>query len=84
MCDLVRAANPDVAISCSVIVGVGDPATTNPLRDAFAGSLVASWIGEPDQVAANLATLQELGISRLTLIPIVPHSHARIAPHLTR
>ena len=80
--DRIRAASSSVRISCGLVYGVGSPADVAPLRTAFGDGLISSLVGEPAHVAARLAEFAELGIDRITLMPLVLGSHAAIAPHL--
>ena len=84
MCDRIRTANPDVMLSCGLLFGVGEPAEVAPLQEALGHGLVASLLGEPEQVASQLATFEDLGIDRITLLPMLPDSHATIASFLNR
>ncbi len=76
----VRAVTPTIEISMFTLFSVGDDDVTRSLRTAMGTGLFRRFFGSPDEVAAGLAWLESLGITRASLSPTTDHALELLAP----
>jgi alkanesulfonate monooxygenase SsuD/methylene tetrahydromethanopterin reductase-like flavin-dependent oxidoreductase (luciferase family) len=65
-----RDANPNAQIGLGVFIAVGEGPAVDAMRTGFGDRFHAGLAGSPTQVASKLATLEEYGVDRVTLVPL--------------
>ncbi len=78
----VRSVRPDVEIDLFVICNAASDLATRERSEQLGSGFAGRFFGAPEQVAAAIVGLGELGISRVQLSPLEPSSLDRLAPLL--
>jgi alkanesulfonate monooxygenase SsuD/methylene tetrahydromethanopterin reductase-like flavin-dependent oxidoreductase (luciferase family) len=78
----VRNANPDVPISFFALCAAGTSPDLEARAKALGDNVYGGIVGHPEKVAANLLSLEELGISRVNVSPTFPGTEEALAPYL--
>lgn len=82
MVSQVREVNDRVPIGMLAHVAVGAGPAIVERQRALGEGLFGRFVGEPDQVAATIRSLGDLGITRVQVTETVPGSLERLAPAL--
>lgn len=79
----VRAVRHDIPIGVFLMVGCGEHPRITGIKSMLGDTLMGSFLGEPEQVADAVRSLESLGIERAQLTPYTPDTLSLLAPHLT-
>ncbi len=80
--DRVRAVSDDIPIGIFLLVAAGENEVVSQMKAAMGNGYLGNFMGHPEDVAASLEQLGELGIERVQLTEFVPDSHDQLAPLL--
>lgn len=80
--DRVRQVRPDIPIGIFILTAAGDNNAVTGMHAMMGNGFLGNFMGHPDKVAAALASLGDLGISRVQLTEFAPGSHEALAPVL--
>ena len=81
-CDRVLQSNPDVALSCAVPFAVGTGEAATAMKQMMGDGFYGNCCGDPEAAAENLAKLESIGVSRVTLTAATDESYVLLAKHL--
>ena len=80
--DRVRAVSDDIPIGIFLLIAAGENEVVSQMKAAMGNGYLGNFMGHPEDVAASLEQLGELGIERVQLTEFVPDSHDQLAPLL--
>ncbi len=78
----VREVRDDIPIGVFLMCAVGTGPEVDGVARMMGDNLIGSMVGEPSKVADTIASLGEIGISRVQLTEFVPGTHERLGPAL--
>lgn len=78
----VKAVRDDVPIGVFLMAGCGDHPRVKAMRSMLGDSLMGQLVGEPEQVAETIRSLEAEGIERVQITPYTPDTLALLAPFL--
>ena len=81
--DLVKNVRPDIPVSMFLLVAVGEDTEVKNIKNSLRGGYLGNFMGPPEKVTENLASLELLGIERIQLTEFFPGSHNLLSERLT-
>lgn len=78
----VRRVDAAVPLGIFILTAVGDEPAVQALKAGLGNGYLSRFMGAPDDVAAALRQLGEMGIDRVQLTELTPGSHSSLAPFL--
>ena len=80
--DLVTNVRPDIPVSMFLLVAVGEGNEVTKIKNSLRGGYLGNFMGPPEKVTENLASLELLGIERIQLTEFFPGSHNLLSERL--
>lgn len=80
--DRVRAVDDSIPVGVFILTAAGDNETVRGMKALMGNGYLGNFMGHPEDVAASLAALADIGISRVQLTEFAPGSHQSLAPYL--
>ena len=80
--DLVKNVRPDIPVSMFLLVAVGEDKEVKKIKNSLRGGYLGNFVGPPEKVTENLASLELLGIERIQLTEFFPGSHNLLSERL--
>jgi alkanesulfonate monooxygenase SsuD/methylene tetrahydromethanopterin reductase-like flavin-dependent oxidoreductase (luciferase family) len=78
----VREVQPHAPLSFFALCAAGSGPAIEGLTKLLGDELYGGFVGEPERVAEQLRSLEELGFDRVQLSPMIPGCEEALAPHL--
>lgn len=78
----VRSIRPDVGLSLFCLCSASDDPKSRAVRESMGNGFPRRFFGSPEEVAAGLSSLADLGFDRANVSPVTDASFELLAPHL--
>jgi len=77
-----KEANRAARVGLSIFTGCGTGPMVEMASQMYSGTIFEGLAGEPARVADRVRELGELGVDRVTLLPLTEETHELLADHL--
>lgn len=80
----VKARRGDLPIGYFALMAAGEGPAVAGLKAQLGNGFAAGLVGHPEKVAANIARMEQWGVSRVQLTELLPGTYTALAPHVNR